>query len=123
MATRTTNHSTQREVEIYFNGDALTVMAHIDFTYHPGAPATPPCYHHGGLPPDPEEIEITKIALKSETGAELDAPEWLTDFVTKSIENDDCLSEIANDDNEPDPDEAYERARDDRDYFSRMDGE
>lgn len=33
----------------------------IDYTYTPGKPAIGPSFSHGGLPPDPSEIEITKM--------------------------------------------------------------
>lgn len=31
------------------------------YRFSPGRPATPPAYDHGGLPPDPPEIDIVHI--------------------------------------------------------------
>ena len=42
----------------------IEVPCVVEFSYSPGAPETPPSYHHGGLPADPPECEISMILLE-----------------------------------------------------------
>lgn len=46
------------------------------FTYLPGRPATPPSYSHGGLPPEPAEVEIDSVLLAGEDKL-TELPEWM----------------------------------------------
>lgn len=42
----------------------MEVEIDVEYLYIEGRPATPPAYSHGGLPPDPPEVEISRIMIK-----------------------------------------------------------
>lgn len=54
---KSSKHSSMQEIEIVMGNKSLICEAHIDFTYHPAQPATPPSYSSGGDPPEPESVE------------------------------------------------------------------
>lgn len=41
----------------------LDLTLRVNFYCHPGRPSTPPAYDHGGLPPDPPEVEVHDIFI------------------------------------------------------------
>lgn len=50
----------------------------VEYEYTFGAPETPPAYSHGGLPADPDEVEIISVTYK-------DKPFILTDGEADSL--------------------------------------
>jgi len=109
--TRSSKHSATQELEILCNGYALVVEAHVDFSFTPGRPATPPSYASGGDPPEGPEIEIERVKLTRETGEVLEC-DWLSDFVETSLRDDpEHLIEIASDDRIAEADEAADFKR------------
>ncbi len=71
--------------------DETELELKVTFRYSPGRPATPPAYDHGGLPPDPPEIDIMLIDQDSErvtNSREFDRfHDWLIDkFADAMIE-------------------------------------
>jgi len=100
-----------QEIEVCFNGYVLPITAHIDFTFAPGRPATPPSYASGGDPPEGASVEIDRIRMKHAGGWILwKTCEWLEEFVDKSLRDDPSfLIEHASNDRIADEDEAAER--------------
>ena len=114
---RSSKHSAVQEIEILFNGDAWSVEAHIDYTFTPGSPATPPSYASGGDPPEGASVEIARIVLWLD-GKTINLQKWLEEFIEGSIRSDsDYLIERASDDRVAQEDEAADfkrrQARDD----------
>lgn len=64
--------------------------------YQPGAPETPPCYSHGGLPADPDEIVSCKcIAIDGRVPepheadileAHVDGSDWFEELVREEAD-------------------------------------
>ena len=108
---RSSKHSAVQEIEICFNGYVLPVEVHIDYTYHPAVPATPPSYASGGDPPEGAGVEIIRTVLWHE-GKVVQSPKWLEDFVDKSLHDDPAyLIERASDDRMAEEDEAADFKR------------
>lgn len=55
----------------------------VSYTFTPGCPETPPAYDHGGLPADPDEIELYDFVILTD-GSPLDANE-LFDSISPSV--------------------------------------
>jgi hypothetical protein len=56
------NHFADVPVTLSMGGSAsLKITARVKFRYHPGSPAKGPNYSHGGLPPDPWEIDDIQV--------------------------------------------------------------
>lgn len=97
----------------------------VHYTYRVTVEAHPghgPSYSSGGEPPSAMEYEVTVTDLftsprKGEQPKSLELPAWLrTDLEAYAQESDDVYLAIIEDHEyrkHPDPDEAYDRARDD----------
>lgn len=112
-----TTHSHSLPVTISVGGDEIEIAAEIDFTIKPGSSDSWEC------PGDPAEIEIEKVELtvpdprgKKDETVVVSAPDWLFDFLSNSAAVYEALGEASGwgEDDGPDPDEAYERARDEK---------
>ena len=108
-------HMAQVPIIIYVGRDESEIVTEIEFTISPGSPAT------WTDPSDPAEIEFISVWLrfpiKDSPGhfSHEPAPEWLESFLTNS----DAVYEKCGDAADwgragPDPDEMYERSRDER---------
>ena len=87
----------------------------ITFGYSPGYPETGPTYASGGEPAAPDEIEAISVRVIKDEGIEMHqtcwleyAQNWLDDKGYDAARGEACS------DNEPDPDDARDRERDDR---------
>ena len=86
-----------------------------------GSPESGPSYYSGGEPAEPAEFEIAVFGLrwpkKDADVPEPDMPEWLKDLITTHLYERDDINHIVqtadmNDDCCGDPDEYYDRLRD-----------
>lgn len=108
-------------LEIEISGTEVTVE--VNFSMSPRYAETGPTYASGGEPAGGGEIEIDSATLliprRGVGGVEVvnpervDAPKWLLDILQDDEGVLEQLEESVPDG--PDPDEAYERTRDDRD--------
>lgn len=57
--TRTFTH--YDNIEVCPDDDRYDYEVEVVYTFIPGSRETPPCYHHGGLPADPPEVEIQDV--------------------------------------------------------------
>jgi hypothetical protein len=116
-------HSTKIPITICVGNNELEIVADVSFTIRAGSPETGPTYSSGGEPAEPAEIEYGEIEIEVTdhrvVGGKsiLPAPQWLADFLCNS---DDVYSQCGDasgwgEDDGSDPDEAYERMRDERD--------
>lgn len=64
-------------IEVSMGGATVEYEAEIRFTYTPGSPEMLPSYSHGGLPPDPAEIEIENVLLKLGSNFSRFLPQWM----------------------------------------------
>ncbi len=102
---------------------SMSLEAVMAFTFVKGYPATGPSYSSGGEPGEPDGLEnlrverlsiITTVQRVTATVEEIkDPPKWLTDWVVDNCDHSILLEEVPPDG--PDPDEAYDRMRDERD--------
>lgn len=108
-----TTHYHSLPVTISVGGDEIEIMADVAFKITAGSPAT---WEHPG---DPAEIEFEKLTFQvplwdghKKVTKTIVAPDWLFELITNSsgIKEEIC----ALDWDGPDPDEAYERHRDEK---------
>jgi len=117
-----TTHTITAEIEVTFHlsgapeDERETAYPKVDiqYSYLPGSPATGPSYASGGEPADPAEVEFISASLihgdgLAPTQDQVDgwAEKWLCDAGYHQ-----AVEEAAS--SGPDPDAAYEAARDDR---------
>ncbi len=109
---RTFSHTLPMRIEV--EGDSLEVEVAIDYTYLPGTPDT---WEEPGDPPELEVHVVTLVLDKDEPRAEVLAPRWLREWLGGSRSVFEALGRACRwgDDDGPDPDEAYDRMRDERD--------
>jgi hypothetical protein len=90
----TFSHTLEMELSI---GDALMrFKADVDYTCTPGTPASGPSFSDPGDPGDPPELEVEKVTLvvddimaftprdQPRPTKEVEAPEWLLDFIANN---------------------------------------
>ncbi len=95
------------EIDLYpLDVDGTEVMASIKYRYSPGYPGRHPDMHQPGDPPEAAEFDVEEIFINGEA-----VPKWFFDAVMKSDKLIDWLHDHHREDG-PDPDEAYEKARD-----------
>jgi len=85
------------------------------FDYTPGYPATGPSYDSGGEPGSGAEVELVSAKLLDGDGLDPDQKtvnEWAQDWLND--DGYDLACQLAEDEQGPDPDAAYDRMRDDR---------
>ena len=107
-------HSAKIAILLNIASDEIEIVAEIEFTIRPGSPAT------WTDPSDPAEIEFGKIEIEVSNhrvlGGKviLPAPDWLADIITNSAAVYEQCGEAAGwgEDDGPDPDDAYDRKRD-----------
>ena len=87
--------------------DAPEIECTIYFTFLKGSPATGPTYSSGGEQACPAEVEFGHVEPSTP-----DIEAWARDYLQGEGYDDAC--EQAAEDMQPDPDEAYERMRDER---------
>jgi hypothetical protein len=95
-------------------GYGASVEVEVEFTVSPIIPARGPSYASGGQPAEGGEVEITAIkpyVKEDRKRAYLDAPGWLADLLAECIDTDELLAN-AEPDEGPDPDDWYDRKRD-----------
>lgn len=110
--------TTELEVSITAYGidtETFYPEVEIEFSYIPGCPETGPSYASGGEPATPDEIEVLSVKVINAEGIDM-PPEWWLEQAQSRIDDDgyDAAREEASSDNEPDPDDARDRAREDR---------
>ena len=100
-----------QEIEVCFNGYVLPITVHIDFTFAPGRPATPPSYASGGDPPEGPEIDIQMVTLFQDEGGTFHCA-WLENWVEEKLHDDPSyLIERASDERIAEEDEAADFKR------------
>ena len=124
---RTFSIRTEVAVRFTFPGlaDSEYEVAHptldIQFTYTPGSPARGPSYSSGGEPADPAEVEIISAKIFKPDGLGTPDDATVMDWANGWLDTDAGYNEACNaaeTQMQPDPDEAYERMRDDRDFWA-----
>lgn len=87
----------------------------IEFDYTPGYPETGPTYASGGEPAAPDEIVALSVKVINDEGIEMHQSCWL-EYAQNWLDDKgyDSACGEARSDNEPDPDAARDRMRDDR---------
>lgn len=110
--------TTELEVTVTAYGidpEKFCLEVEIEFGYAPGYPETGPTYASGGEPAAPDEIEAHSVKVINAEGIDMPpswwlerAQDWLDDKGYDAARGEACA------DNEPDPDDARERAREDR---------
>lgn len=101
-----------RTAEIHREMSVTLDDADVEAVYRLGAPEVPRSYAHGGIPADPDEVEILSVEWRGLDLTPLLTEAELHDIAGQILE--DGPGDIAA--FEPDPDRAYEDARDrDRD--------
>ena len=115
-----TRHTMIAEVPVkfWFPGLVAHPTIAIIFDYLPGRPAYTPCGEYAPIdPPEPPEISFVEATLIDGDGL---APtmsqlqEWASDWLNEDGFNEAC--DYAEQHSGPDPDEAYERMRDEPDH-------
>ncbi len=118
-----TLHTIRAEVEVKFTPIGCTEPEYayptldIEFSYTPGYAATGPSYDSGGEPGAGAEVEFLHATLVNDDGITTTAAlidQWGEDYLA-SNHGYEAACDQACDEGGPDPDEAYERMRDDRD--------
>ena len=109
-------HTAQIPILIQVGGTESELIATVRFTYVPAEAETGPSYACGGTPGSPEGVEDREvIAIRFDQQAAdcppLAIPEWLSDMIAENVDDADLLAEVPTG---PDPDEARDRAYDDR---------
>ncbi len=119
-------HTIRAELEVSFPGtdpeetERAYPEVEIEFNYVPGYPETGPTYSSGGEPAAPDEIEAIKVTVINGDGIGMTERQWLEraqSWLDDGGYN--AARDIAN--SGPDPDEARERAYEDR-QMDRDDG-
>ncbi len=101
---------TTHEIDQYpLDIDDTEVMASIKYRYSPGYRGRAPDLHQPGEPPEGAEFDVEEIFVGTEA-----VPKWFFDAVMASSKLIDWLHDHHQEDG-PDPDDAYERMRDDAD--------
>lgn len=114
-------HKIITELEISFPGtdpderETVWPEVEIEFSFTAGSPETGPSYSSGGEPATPDEIEVMSVKVLKDEGINMihgwwvqKAQDWLDDDGYDAARGEACA------DNEPDPDDARDRAREDR---------
>lgn len=70
-------------------GGALEIDLSFIYTYQPGRPAQGPAYDHGGLPPEPPEVEIQRVVTKAGSPFAL-SDDWMLHYSDRILENHDA---------------------------------
>lgn len=121
-------HTIEAEIKVKFRfaglaeGEQETAYPSfvITYQYSPGSPAFTPRGEYAPIdPPEPAEVEFISAHLVNNDGLEPSA-EQVNDWAQEWLASDEGYSFACNHAEEarrPDPDEAYERTRDDRDFF------
>lgn len=117
------NHSTKIPVTVSAGDDELEIIVDVEFTIRAGSPAI--LYGDNSHPGDPAEIEFVSVYLilpiegQPRHFTNDPAPQWLADFITSSDAVYQACGEASEwgENDGPDPDDEYERRRDDaRDF-------
>lgn len=117
-----TRHIIRAEVEVKFTPVGMTDLEcaypkiEIEFSYTPGYPEQGPSYDSGGEPGAGAEIDFISATIRDGDGDGLDpSQEQINDWARTWIEDDgyDAACRVAEDEQGPDPDAAYEAMRDD----------
>lgn len=66
-------HTHRFPILVTLSGDEREFEIDVQYRIAPGRPATPPTYSHGGLPPEPAEIEVLSATL---AGDKEHLPDW-----------------------------------------------
>lgn len=117
-------HTIRAEPEIRFIPVGCTDFEHaypkldIEYDYTPGYAATGPSYDSGGEPGAGAELSLIHAKLIDGDGLDprdSQIAEWAEDWLNDDGYDRACR--LAEDESGPDPDEGYERMRDDRDWW------
>lgn len=103
-------------------GERAILEFEFEFTVSPYVPEQGPSYASGGQPAEGGEVEVLSAVLTIETNwmgleaiTKTPAPDWLFQILSS---DEDIIDKLrlyaAEQDDGPDPDEAYERMRDER---------
>lgn len=112
--------STLSTLTLTLDSAEVELPATIEFTHTPGCGPTPPTYSHGGLPPEPAEVEIIGVKI-GPVGSDRTfhaMPDWMiellaeTDWLTSWLADEakDILAAYAEERAEIRASEAEERA-------------
>ena len=111
-----TTHTHTLPVLISVAGDEFDISAMIEYSITKRSPARGPSFSSGGEPAEPAEITFLDVRLLIQNGAvvkTVPCPDWLYAFISGSDDVYNALGESCNwGERECDPDEAYERQRD-----------
>lgn len=116
-------HTIRAEPEIRFIPIGCTEHEHayptldIEFEYQAGRPATGPTFWSGGEPAEGAELDLIHVTLIDGDGldpTDAQLAEWAEDWLNDGGYDRAC--QLAEDESGPDPDAAYERMRDDREW-------
>lgn len=115
-------HKITAELEVSFPGtdpeetERAYPEVEIEFNYVPGCPETGPSYSSGGEPATPDEIEALKVTVINGDGIGMEERQWL-DRAQDWLDDKgyDAARDVARADDGPDPDDARDRIREDRD--------
>lgn len=122
------HHTIEAEIPVKFTfsglerGEQETAypLFSITFSYSPGCPAHMGSLTYPGHPAEPAEIELISAHLVNSDGLE-PSSEQVNDWAKEWLDSNEGYSFACNHAEEarrPDPDEAYDRMRDDRDFFA-----
>lgn len=70
----TTKHTHRLPILLSIAGEESEIEVYVNYSISRARPATPPSYSHGGLPPEPAEIEILSGSM---VGGGEKLPDWL----------------------------------------------
>lgn len=122
-------HSIRAEIEVSFHlsgapddeREVAYPKVDIEFSFTSGCPATGPSYASGGDPASPAEVEMISATLADGDGlapTQDQVDDWAKDWLSDAGYH--AALDVAADAG-PDPDAAYEAARDDRELERHLD--